>query len=398
MIIFFKKQKIIIFLIAYVFIFADASFCFAENVLKIPAPPIPGSVKLPEYLTWVFNAGIGIGFFSVAFALIASGVFFLLSGGLPSMRSKAKDWLSGAISGFLIFEMLYLIITTIYPPLAIFKFGEALKTPNICPNSVTNADGTIYCPPSRLHGVYLYEGSSCGGDYHPTTSSISNFGEFAKKPINSAQIIQDTKNGTYYIALIYDTQNYYGQCQYITPDESCNDLELENPAKSASVYVYNYHPAGTVTFYRNGVFDENGGYLTLQTSDINKSDDDNLYEVELKTLRFTGNHVGSPNIADCTVPEDQQDCIAWDKNGNCTQKECPTLANNNISSIEISGDYLVVLEYLKNGPSIMGDFCQAYPKDADINKIGPKQVKWDPINNAKQFWANYVLIIPIKKN
>ena len=124
-----------------------------------------------------------------------------------------------------------------------------------------------------------------------------------------------------------------------------------------------------------------------------------FYEKELKTLGFTGERPGSENIADCTVPEDQQDCKMWKKDGSCEKWECPTLADENISSIKIDGDYLVVLEYLPNGANtLIGDFCQAYPKDQDINKFGPKQIKWDSINNSPGIFANYVLIIPIVRN
>jgi len=392
----FSKKNINFLLFAFclfTFLYAPYSFAAINVSLNFPAPPTEVNIPLPEYMKYLFDLGMAIGFFSILLSLTVSGVFFILSSGIVSMRSKAKDWLSGAVTGFLIFTLLYLIITTIYPPLAVFKPLEQTETPNICPDRVENPDGTFTCPQNKLHGVYFYEGTGCQAKSFPFYSNVSDFNSFSKN-IKSVKIIQETKLDIYHIAIVYDSQNYRGKCQYIDPNATnCQNILL-NQALSSSVYTYNFSPQGTITFYRNGNFNEEGGYLTLNVSDIN-----GFYEKELKTLGFTGERPGSENIADCTVPEDQQDCKMWKKDGSCEKWECPTLADENISSIKIDGDYLVVLEYLPNGANtLIGDFCQAYPKDQDINKFGPKQIKWDSINNSPGIFANYVLIIPIVRN
>ena len=384
-----KYKKILLLAILGVFVLS-VNFCSADSggsILKIPEPPEHEGTTLPVYLTWVLKFGIAIGFWSILIALTVSGGFFILSSGIPAMRAKAKEWLSGAITGFLIFTLLYLILTTIYPPLVLFEWkNEPLKTP------------TLPSGDDLIHGVYFYEGQGCKNTPYPSASNVPDFSSFTKNPIGSVRIVQDAELSIYHIAIIYSTQNYYGQCQYIDPNTSdCAETELTSSPKSASIYTYNWYPTGTVTFYRNGSFDKDGGYLTLNAPNIEM-----LYEKELKNLKFTGERLGSDNIEDCTAPEDQQDCKMWNKNGNCTKKECPTLSKKNISSIEIDGDYLVVLEYLKDSdmtedgePGEIGTFCQAYPKDQDVNKLGPKQIKWDAISNTLGFEPNYVLIIPI---
>lgn len=373
-------------------------FSYSQGLLTIPAPPADTNTKLPDFLIWVYKFLTAIGFWSVIIALVISGVLYILSSGIPSMLSRAKEWLYGAISGFLIFMLIYLILITIYPDLVKFNWGqEPLEVPTI------EYDGT-------MHGVYFYENAGCGGASVSSSTSLPDLSGLSKNPFNSVKIVQNPDNDIYYIALIYGIQGYYGQCQYINPDDnSCDEVELKRltssgtsvqiTPKSASVYKYNRSPEGTVTFYRNGVFDKKSGYLTLDVSDI--ADGENLFEVRLDELKFNGeSNARSTNIDDCTVPKDQQDCKMWNKKGECPpeNKICPTLADENIGSFSIDGDYLVVLEYLPNGLNTMvGEFCEAYPRREDINKFGPKQVKWDGINNTVGIFANYVLIIPITK-
>lgn len=365
-------------LIALVILFS-ANICLAENLLTVPEPP-PINTTLPTYMTWAFNAGMGIGFFSIIIALTVSGVLFTLSAS-SNMRSRAKEWLSGAITGFLIFTLLYLIITTIYPPLADFGIGAPLVIPTLT-NDAENP------------GVFFYGGSGCSGTPFQTTSNIPNFSGAVKQTVGSVKIVPDKKNGINYIAVVYNNKNYYGQCAYINPQsQSCNNITLDKTL-SASVYKYSSSGSGTVVFYRNGAFNKKGGYLELSSQDIGK-----LYQGSLSKLTFTGDDVGSTDIEDCTVPNDQQDCVLYDDKGVCQKRQCPKLSDGNISSIEVKGDYLVMITF--QSPTDTGGswtYCQAYPKDQDVNKIGPKQIKWDAISNAKNVFPNYLVIIPIKNN
>lgn len=411
-----KTYKFLLFILSYALVFLPLDFCSAKNVLKIPQQPGAGT-SLPVYLKWVFDFGLAIGFMAVMATLAVSGVFFIL-GGIPSMRSKARELLSSAIAGFLILSLLYLILVTLNPNLAFFKDIQPVKTEGtICQDPITNPDGTVTCQ-GKIHGVYFYTGGGCQGDSFGSGTNVPDISAVSKKIINSVGIIQDRDHDIYHIAITYGTPNYYGQCQYIYPNKNCNSNKLtyKDPndpnatavplsPKSASIYTYNFNASGSVTFYRNGAggsdgFYKDGGFLTLDDFQIG-----DFYEEDLKNLKFNGNaDPSSDKLDDCTVPKDQQDCVKWDKTGKCTEKKCPTLSGHNIGSIKISGDsgssFLVVLVY--NGPGDSDDvssFCQAYPKDSDINPYGPKQVKWDKINSTtadRTIFPNHVWIIPIE--
>jgi hypothetical protein len=382
------KNKKIFFIILLVLFFAVGFFSKA-SIIDIPQAPNNGA-SFNVYMKWIFDVGIAIGFFSILLALTVSGVCFILSTANPSMLSKAREWLSGAVTGFLILMLMYLVLHTIYPALTLFNFDLKFPTQKLQP------------PDTKIHGVYFYEQSGCNngdtvGDSYSSSSNVSDINKLTAHDIYSVGIQQDAKNNIYYIALIYATQEYYGQCQYINPNSDCDEVELEDDTggrvipKSASIYKYNWSPSGTVTFYRNGSYNDKGGYLRLTASDIKK-----LYEKDLKELRFTGDNVGSTSLDDCKVPKDQQDCVMWDKSWKCVKKECPKLSGKNIGSIKIDGNYLVVLEADNKG--MTSTYCQAYPKDYDLTKKGPGQTKWDQISNSIRFTPNYVLIIPIQKD
>jgi hypothetical protein len=96
------------------------------------------------------------------------------------------------------------------------------------------------------------------------------------------------------------------------------------------------------------------------------------------------------------VPEEEQDCVQWDNKNKCIKKQCPSLAGENISSIEINGNYIVVLVYFdeKIDTTFSWSYCQEFPTINDVNKEGPKQIKWDAIRNRGQY-PNFVVIIPV---
>lgn len=97
----------------------------AELEVKYPTLPggstISGEPKLPEYLKYVFDFGMFIGFSCVFFSLIFGGVLYILSTATPQTKAVAMDWVSGAISGLVILLTCYLIVTTINPQLRFFR-------------------------------------------------------------------------------------------------------------------------------------------------------------------------------------------------------------------------------------------------------------------------------------
>ena len=105
---------------------------------------------------------------------------------------------------------------------------------------------------------------------------------------------------------------------------------------------------------------------------------------KLEDLDFTG------------VPQNQQDCIKYDAQEKCTQWSVPTLAGENISSMIINGDYLVLLVYFGPSDASNGPWtsCEEFPTGNDVNKIGPQQMKWENIRNNNGNIPNYLIIIP----
>lgn len=169
-------------------------------------------------------------------------------------------------------------------------------------------------------------------------------------------------------------------------------------AASASVYKYSFGASGDVTFFRKPSYNSQGGYLTIKQNDIQQAlAGSAAYIASLDTLKFEDkNKAGNDK---CTVPKEERPCVEKDLQGYCLKRICPTLAGNDIGSINIKGDYLVLLIYfdssLPGGQSKKWSTCQAYPSMSDINKNGPRQIKWDYIHSENKE-PNYVLIFPIK--
>ena len=64
----------------------------------------------------------------------------------------------------------------------------------------------------------------------------------------------------------------------------------------------------------------------------------------------------------------------------------------------MNGNFLALLSYRsQKDDSDIDTFCQTYPAIDDINNTGPKQIKWDAINNNVQvpdiYYPNYIRVI-----
>jgi len=343
---------------------------------------VTDSSGLAEYLAYIFDFGIAIGIAVALLTLVVSSIFYFVAPAVPGALEIAKDRISGAISGLLILLLAYLIIITINPSLATFKINPLEKIDNPVVNSTT-------------YGVSFYKAGGCSDTPKTYTSSTYDLGDLKNKT-NGVKITQNSDGDVYFISILYDNPNYWGKCQYVDPNNSgCQSVDIT--AASASIYVYDFSPSGggSVTLYRESFnmvsgkeANKDGGYLKLTQSDIG-----GLYEVKLSNLKFTGT-TGSSN---CTVPEPDRVCVKWDDNGKCTQRQCPTLEGESISSIKIDGNYIVLLLY--EAPSeeggLIASYCQAFPTKDEVNKDGPQQVKWDAIRTSG-YKPNYILIIPIQ--
>lgn len=379
-----RTCKILLSYFFVVFLFSFANVCFAVN-LEVNYPIIQGQTitsqtSVPAYLKYIFDFGMFVGFFAVFLSLAYAGVLYFLSPAIPNALAMAKDRVAGAISGLLILSTAYLIITTINPGLSVFRVPELSKI-------------SEPLPASPQAGVMFYKVNNCPApDPGLNTASIPNLQELNKN-VKSVKIIQNPADDIYFISILYDWPNFIGKCQYVDPTIGCHP-NIEPFATSVSINKYSKTANGSVTFYRNSLFNPNGGYFTLQSSDIQQAyNNQQLYTLNFETVSFMG-----PN--GCTVPKEEQDCIMWNEKNVCLKRECPTLAGKNIGSIQINGDYLVLLVYFSPTDKSPGpwSFCQAFPAPGDVNQEGPRQIKWEEItNNDLRKLPNWVLIFPLEK-
>jgi len=374
-----------ILLLCFLTIFPIITFALEVTYPKaITGATITDKSDLAQYLKYVVDFGLSFGLAIAVLTLVISSIFYFVAPAIPGALEIAKDRISGAISGLLILLLTYLVITTINPSLSVFSIDSLEKIETQTPNT-------------ESYGINFYKSTGCSKADRTDTSSILDLGDLKNK-VNGVKISQNSDENVYYIGILYDNTNYWGKCQYIDPNNNgCQSADVT--AASASIYEYNFSPSnsGSVTIYRKsfnivgGKEDNknNGGDLKISQSNIN-----GIYEVKLDSLRFTGT-IGSSN---CTVPETERTCVKWDDNGKCTSRQCPTLAEENISSIKIDGDYIVLLLY--EAPSeeggLIASYCQAFPTKDDVNKDGPQQIKWDAIR-ASGYDPNYILIIPVQK-
>jgi len=393
-----KKFNFLTFFLIGFFVCLILFACLPANkilavTLEVPYPSLQtGTIvtdqsDLAKYLKDVFYIGIFIGFFTVLLSLVWAGVLYFLSPAIPSALAAARDRISGSISGLLILVLLYLIITTINPYLSIFNLNKLDKIPP--PPE----------PSTKSPGVSFYKSNNCSGTADTNLTSVPDLGDELTNKINSVGIVQNPDQKIYYFALLYDNDNYWGKCQYIHPDAPCTTVSPF--AASASIHQFDFNPDGDgVYIYRESFNKVQGkeenkkqGFLKVSNSQIKNL---GIAVAPLNELKFTGNSTDYNNLNDCTVPEEDRVCVEYDENMQCTKKECPNLSGENISSIEIGGNYLVLLVYF--GPSdkqYIWSYCQAYPSLRDINKDGPQQIKWDAIRNNRGQNPNYIVIIPV---
>lgn len=349
-------------------------------MLEVAYPIIDGQAlnegtQLPQYVLYLFNLGMFVGFFAVFISLVWAGVIYFLSAASAAsvdLRADAKDRVTGAISGLLILALTYLIITTINPQLSFLNFNK-LPPPPPAPEQ------------KKPSGVYFYQKTGCADDSaNANTSSIADLGTALRNKINSVGFLQDTASQTYYVPILYDAINFQGMCRYLNPNQACQNV-APFATTSASIFKYDTNPNGDgVYFYRKSYFNEKGGSYKVNNSEIK-----GIYIQKLENLKFQG------------VPENEQDCTAFDKNGECSQnsRRPPSLSGENISSVKIKGNYIVLFVYSGPQDNSAGPwtYCQEFPTVDDVNKLGPQQIKWENIRNHGKVVPNYVAIIPIQK-
>jgi hypothetical protein len=345
--------------------------------LEIDYPTINGQSvgigsTIEQYYLYLFNLGMFVGFFSVFISLIIAGATYLMAPFNPELRASAKDRVSGAISGLLIFATLYLIIVTINPQLAIIRMNDLPSTPSGPENK-------------KPGGVYFNLSNNCSDpEAKIYTTNVEDLGNKLRNQVYSVGIVHDPEIQSYFISVLYENPGFRGRCQYISPNRPCTPVQ--NFASSASVYQYNFWPNGDgVYFYRKANFDKGGGYYKVSNYDI---------------VQGRGVFIGLlDNMKFQNVPENDQDCQKYEKNGECSKgaRVPQSLSGENISSVEIKGNYFVLFVYIspKDSPNGIWTSCQGFPTPSDINKTGPRQIKWENVRNHNGVVPNYVVILPV---
>jgi len=367
--------------------FILANYCYAQ-ALEVDYPTLPGGetlngdgIKLPNYLLYLYNFGFWFGFIIAILSLAIAGILYILSNAIPSLKATAKDRVYGAITGFILLLLIYLIITTINPNLRIFRITTQLDNqPPVLP------------PQLAIAGVYFYGENGCP-DPQPMaqTMNIADL-EDLKNRVKSIKIVHNSASNVWYIAILHDIINFQGRCEYFSYGSCQPPRIIPTEAASASIYRYNFNPSGGgITFYRKSSHNTGGGWRKIEN--IN-----GILILKLEDLKFTGN---TDNENQCNVPENEQDCIKWEIDGKTCKKEnrkCPNLMGENITSIKIDGDYIVILIYYDGTTrsEYIWNSCQIFPTPDDINEEGPRQIKWEYIRNEKYFY-NLAVIIPVKQ-
>lgn len=439
---------LICFLTALIGLLPSPSLALEVKYPVISGQAVSANIALPNYLIYLFNAGVFLGFCAVFASLTIAGAMYFLSPVSVELKKEAKDRFYGAISGLLILALVYLIVVTINPQLSIFGINEPTQLPKPPPSPA--APGIYFyksgCPTGKLNiGDKCNSATGCGTGSECNqstkkcvsvgshTDNVLDFGELKNK-IQAVEVIQESGSNSPYVTILYNNVNLWGQCQYITtsdPDNPSQTCATVTPfASSASIYHYNFDPNGDgVYFYREACFNKvssqlgstgdlakycnknNGGYLKVTNDCIkngygcgvkNEGGQGSVYVASLDDLKFTGDaDPTNSSLADCTVPDAERDCINYDNDGKCIQRNCPTLAGQNISSVIINGDYVVVFIYFGQNDKRTGpwSYCEEFPTvENDVNKIGPEQMKWESIRNNGGLIPNYVLILPVNNS
>lgn len=385
------KKSCFFFLILFsLFVLSD--FCYASSrPLEVSYPTITllgeeatmtQGQGLPEYVLYAYRFGLFFGFLTALLSLIVAGALYIMSSAIPSLKAKAKDRAFGAVTGVIFLLLIYLILSTINPELNVLK----------APETINVISSTPFVPIES--GVKLYKGTGCSdSSAHssaPYAESVRDLSD-ARRTIGGLKIIPNSQLNILYFAITHDLVNFKGYCHYFyRNDSACQETD---PFVSLSVYRYVESSEGSVIFYREPFYNEEGGWLRVDGGTI--IGESALYNRELKNLIFSGN--GSDE-SDCTVPIKEQDCIKWEEDGKTCldeNRKCPSLAGENVSSIKINGNYIVVLFSRDPNDEEAGtrwSNCQVFPTIDDASKVGPKQVKWEYIQSRNNLPDEVVII------
>lgn len=135
---------------------------------------------LGEYITGVYNYGLGIAGILAAIILMAGGVLWLVSGGDASKITQAKELIFGSITGLIILAGSYVLLIQINPELTRFRSislgmigGKELKLAEARNSSDAGNYNEIPCATDEelANGIKFY----ATGYYKPTWENTEKF-------------------------------------------------------------------------------------------------------------------------------------------------------------------------------------------------------------------------------
>jgi len=224
-----KKSKLLI-LFLLLFLFAGASFVFAQKSLEVTYPRVPGALTptttkeaLPDYIRYIFQLSLFIGALIAFGSFIYGGVRYLISAGSPIGQKDAQSQISAGILGLIILISAFIILNTINPQLVAFEVSLPSGAPTVPPapgppkagvaslveiplgGLVENLWGKSASPPYKPADCYLFNenGDAIAGSLAPRdrlvcikglSEAIKIKGEKLKEPIEELQKLYDCQN------------------------------------------------------------------------------------------------------------------------------------------------------------------------------------------------------------
>ncbi len=436
-----KEYSLIFILFIFLCVLGISDICSARAPLEVGYPPLPTgetvtqTTPLPEYIKYVFNFGVLMGFLATFISLIMGGFLYITSAGRPEKLKEAKAQIFAAISGMVFLITIYLIIITINPGLRVLGLpdlgdvpGIYLKVggewiyqnwnvPDFQDSQIFNTPPTAIkyiCPTVpgvgaigrdliiRFYGNAKYRGSlidteeiacghqtgthgrSCEFSYkQPGIYLYKNTncqGKSSSVVLSSNRDLEEFENQVGSLKIVNNNSDniYYGAILHKWRDYQ-DDCLIILPVLPNNCLSNVSLPVSSITIYRY-LPNPDGNNVTFYRKPFYNNEGGTFAVGKSDIVNIYSKWLKYLRFND--VPKEEKECIAWDIFGGnpeenyCTLWEAPNLAGKNTSSIKIDDDFLVILiasQELEWG-------CQVFPTLEDVNQEGPKQLKWEYVN------------------
>lgn len=120
--------------------------------------------SLPNYIVYIFNLACGLGAFTAFLMIIIAGVKRMTSPANPALVQDSKDQIKKALTGLLLLLLVYVVLTTINPDLAVIKLPAppTISLPHTTitpPKKITTQPLEEITPPPQIlvNGNTVYE-------------------------------------------------------------------------------------------------------------------------------------------------------------------------------------------------------------------------------------------------